>query len=146
VNRTTAQLVPVPKSSQWKQSCDQLVVLLEGCSEALICNLREFIEIKDNSGAEIIWSSCIACLAYLTVLCEFVGRTEPTEGLAVNAICDSNLEKLGRLTEDIRSEGYTHLDLLLGVRTRKFSPLLLNDDADERTNGLALLGKSFDRL
>lgn len=100
----------------------------------------------DNSGTEMIWSSCITCLAYLTALCELVGRTEPTSSLAMNTICDSNLEKLGHLTEDVRSEGYTHLDLLLGVRTRKFSRLLLNDNADERMDGLVLLGKVLDRV
>lgn len=134
------------KSIQWKQSCDQLIVLLEGCSEDLLHNLRAFIEIEDNSGAEIIWNSCITCLAYLAVLCEFVGRTEPTDGPAMNAICDSSLEKLGRLTEDIRSEEYTHFDLLLGVRTREFSLLLSSDVTDESTNWLALLGKGLDRL
>lgn len=69
---------------------------------------------------EIIWSSCITCLAYLTALCELAGRTESAAGLAMNELCDCNLEKLGRLTEDVRTEEYTHLDLLLGVRTREF--------------------------
>lgn len=134
------------KSSQWRQSCDQLVTLLGGYSDTLLRNLRVFVEIGDNSGAEMIWSSCIICLAYLTALCELVGRTEPTVSLAMNALCDANLEKLGHLTEDSRSEGYTHLDLLLGVRTHKIPPQPLNDDTDEGTNELVLLGKIFDRL
>lgn len=141
----TAQPTSGHKSSQWRQSRDQLVVLLDGYSEALLRNLREFIGIEDDSGAEMIWGSCITCLAYLTALCELVGRTEPTDSIAMNTLCDRNLEKLGHLTEDIRSEEYTHLDLLIGVRTRKSSPLMLDDEAD-RTDGSALLGKSFDRL
>ena len=118
----TSQPVLVHKSSQWRQPCDQLVTLLDGYSDELLRNLRVFIEIGDNSGAEMISSSCIACLAYLAALCELVGRTEPTASPAMNALCDVNLEKLGHLTEDTRSgsEEYTHLDLLLGVSTHKF--------------------------
>jgi len=82
----------------------------------LLHNLQRFIGIGDNSGAKMIWSSCITCLAYLTALCELVGRMEPTASVAMNALCDSNLEKLGHLTEEMRLEEYTHLDLLLGVR------------------------------
>jgi len=115
----TVQPISEHRSGQWRQSRDQLVVLLDGYSETLLHNLRTFIEIEDNGGAEIIWGSCIICLAYLSTLCELVGRTEPTDSPAMNALCDHNLEKLGRLTEDIRSEGFTHLDLLIGVRTRE---------------------------
>ena len=86
----------------------------------LLHNLQGFVEVGDNDGATMIWSSCITCLAHLTALCELIGRTEPTASLAMNALCDSNLEKLGQLTDDMRSEEYTHLDLLLGVRTRNF--------------------------
>lgn len=111
-------------SSQWRQSFDQLISLLDGYSDMLWRNLRRFIDIGDNVGAEIIWSSCITCLAHLSALCEVIGRTEPTASLAMNSLCDLNLEKLGHLTEDIRSEEYTYLDLLLGVRTRKSSQLL----------------------
>ena len=64
----------------------------------------------------MIRGSCITCLAYLTALCELAGRTETTADLEMNDLCDSNLEKLGRLTEDMQLGEYTHLDLLLGVR------------------------------
>jgi hypothetical protein len=136
----------VHKSSQWRQSCDELVALLDGYSDTLLLNLQRFIEIGDKSGAETIWSSCITCLAYLTTLCEFIGRTEPTASLAMNALCDSNLEKLGHLTEDMRLEDYTYLDLLLGVSTCKTSWLLLNGGTDESVNGLAILGEILGRL
>lgn len=111
------------KSNQWRRSCDQLVALLDEYSDTLLRNLREFVEIGDESGAEIIWSSCITCLAHLTALCELAGRMESTVSLRMNGLCDCNLEKLGHLTEDMRSEEYTHLDLLLGVRSREFSRL-----------------------
>ena len=64
----------------------------------------------------------------------------------MNALCDSSLEKLGHLTEDMRLEEYTYLDLLLGVSARETSLLLLNGDTDERVNGLVFLGKIADRL
>lgn len=142
----TPQPISAQKSGQWRQSCDQVITLLDGYSDTLLHNLRRFIEIGDNGGAEIIWSSCIACLAHLTALCELVGRTEPTASLAMNALCDSSLEKLGHLTEDMRLEEYTYLDLLLGVSARETSLLLLNGDTDERVNGLVFLGKIVDRL
>ena len=128
----TSHSISEHKSSQWKQSCDQLIALLDGYSDMLLHNLQGFIEVGDNDGATMIWSSCITCLAHLTALCELIGRTEPTANLAMSALCDSNLEKLGQLTDDMRSEEYTHLDLLLGVRARKFSRLSLNGDTDER--------------
>lgn len=84
----------------------------------LLRNLQRFVDIGDNIGAEIIWSSCITCLAHLSVLCEIIGRTEPTANVAMSGLCDSTLEKLGHLTEELRVEEYTYLDLLLGVRTR----------------------------
>jgi hypothetical protein len=57
-----------------------------------------FVEIGNNRGAEMIWSSCTACLAHLTALCELAVGTEPTASLAMNTLCNSNLEKLGHLT------------------------------------------------
>lgn len=104
-------------SIQWRQSFDHLITLLDGYSDTLLSNLRSFIDIGDNVGAEIIWNSCITCVAHLSALCELLGRAEPTANIAMNSLCDSNLEKLGHLTEDMRVEEYTYLDLLLGVRT-----------------------------
>jgi len=105
---------------QRRQSFDQLVALLDEYSSTLLRHLRWYIETGDNSGAEMVWSSCITCLAYLSALCELVGRTEPNASVTMNGLCDLSLEKLGQLTEDMRSEEYTHLDLLLGVRIREF--------------------------
>ena len=122
-NTAATQPLPVRESSRWRRSCDRLIPLLDEYSNTLLRNLQRFIEIGDNTGAEIIWSSCITCLTHLTALCELVGRMDPTAGSKMNRICDCSLEKLGHLTEDMRSEEYTHLDLLLGVRIRGFSLL-----------------------
>lgn len=132
----------VRRPSQWKQSCDQLVTLLDGYTDVLQRNLQRFLGDGDNIGAEIIWSSCIACLAHLSALCELIGRTEPTAS-KMSCLCDSSLEKLGRLTEDMKLEEYTYLDLLLGVRTHNtFLPF--NTLPDEKTNALGLMEEGID--
>ena len=99
----------------WIQSCDQLVSLLDGYSQNLLFNLQRFQELGDKSGAGIIRSSCVNCLAHLAVLCEALGRIEPTR-TQLNTLCDSSLKRLYELARDTRMEEYTHLDLLLGVR------------------------------
>lgn len=141
-----SQRLSVYRSSQWRRSCDHLVALLDEYSNTLLHAIERFVEIDDNGGAEMIWSSCITCLTYLTALCELVGRTDPTASLAMNGLCDCNLEKLGRLTEDMRSEEYTHLDLLLGVSAREFSRLRLKNDTDGKTDRLVFLEKIIDRV
>ena len=143
---STPRPFPVYTSTQWKQSFDHLIALLNGYSDLLLSNLGRFVDIGDNIGAEIIWNSCITCLAHLSALCELMGRTEPTANVAMNSLCDSNLEKLGRLTEDLRAEEYTYLDLLLGVRTRTDSQLFLNTSTDEKTNELVLVGEILGRV
>lgn len=147
-NRFSAISQPslVYTSIQWRQSFDHLITLLDGYSDALLHNLRRFIDIDDNIGAEIIWSSCITCIAHLSALCEFIGRTDPTANVAMNSLCDSNLEKLGQLTEDLRVEEYTNLDLLLGVRTYTTFRLFSGADTDEKMNVLVLLGEILDRV
>jgi hypothetical protein len=66
----------------------------------------------------MIRASCINCLAHLAVLCEALGRIEPTPQTKLDTLCDSTLEKLGVLARDMYTctEEYTSLDLLLGVR------------------------------
>ena len=89
---------------------------LDQYSTVLLRNIRMFMEIGDNYGAEIIQSSCITCLAYLAVLCDFVNRLEPNSGPQTNAICDSSLERLVRLTQEMNFDEYTYLDVMLRVR------------------------------
>jgi hypothetical protein len=139
------QSSPAHESSRWRRSCDRLIPLLDEYSNTLLRNLQRFIEIGDNTGAEIIWSSCIICLTHLTALCELVGRVDSTASSEMDRICDCGLEKLGHLTEDVRSEEYTHLDLLLGVRIRGFSRSRSSSCADEET-GLVFLEKIPDRV
>jgi hypothetical protein len=132
VDSQLSRLLLVYTSIQWRQSFDHLISLLDGYSDTLLRNLRRFIDIGDNIGAEIIWNSSISCLAHLSALCELMGRMEPTANIAMNSLCDSNLEKLGQLTEDLRVEEYTYLDLLLGVRTPTPFRLFSNPNTDER--------------
>ena len=104
------------RPSQWKEICDELVVRLDRYSNVLLRNIRVFMEIGDIYGAEIIQGSCVPCLTYLAVLCDFVNRLEPNFGPQTNAICDSSLERLGRLTQEMNFDEYTYLDVLLRVR------------------------------
>jgi len=103
----------------WKQSCGQLVTLLDECSQNLLSNLRKFQELGDTSGAGMIRVSCVNCLAHLAVLYEALGKIEPAARVELDALCDSVLERLSALARDIRMEEYTRLDLLLRASWKK---------------------------
>lgn len=100
----------------WRQSCDQLVTLLDDYSQTLLSNLRRFQELGDASGAGIIRASCVNCLAHLAVLCEALGEIGPTPQTKLDTLCDLTLERLGAVSQDMCLEEHTLLDLLLGVR------------------------------
>jgi len=89
---------------------------LEEFSQALFGNLKRFRELDDKSGAEVISSSCITCLAHLAVLCEVICRTDPVARVETHSLCDSALERLGMLTYELKIDEYTYLDLPLEVR------------------------------
>ena len=89
--------------------------LLDNHSQTLLFNLQRFQELGDKNGAGTIRSSCVSCFAHLAVLCEVLGRVEPTR-TQLDTLCDLSLERLCELTRDTHMEEYTHLDLLLGVR------------------------------
>ena len=91
---------------------------LDKCSDTLLRNVRTPQEIGDTQGATIIQSSCVGCLVHLAVLCDLVSRLEPDLRPQMDAVCDSSLERLGRLTEEMSFEEYTYFDLLLKVRCR----------------------------
>jgi hypothetical protein len=99
--------------------------------------MKRFHEFGDNSGAEEIGSSCIACLAHLAILYEAVCRTDPVGSSELRNLCDSALERLGRLTSELRFDEYTYLDLLLGVRPSLFCfPMSMAQTGDwDRTLG-----------
>ena len=105
----------------WRRSCDQLVALLDEYSQSLLSNLQRFQELGDKSGAETIRGCCLNCLAHLAVLCEVLSDVEPIQA-GVDALCDSKLECLGKLAEDMRMEEYTRHDLLLGVCSVEIRP------------------------
>lgn len=102
----------------WRRSCDQLVALLDEYSQSLLSNLQRFQELGDKSGAETIRSCCVNCLAHLAVLCEALSDVEPTQA-GVDALCYSNLARLGKLAEDMHMEEYTRHDLLLWASLEK---------------------------
>ena len=99
----------------WRQSCNQLLVLLDHHSRTLLFNLRKFQELGDKGGAGVIRSSCVNCFAHLAALCVALDEVEPTQ-TELYTLCDSTLERLGELVQDMCMEEYTRLDLLLGVR------------------------------
>ena len=104
------------KPGQWKQICDELVTRLDEYSNALLRNIRRFMNIGDTHGAEIMQSSCVGCLAHLAVLCDLVGRLGPTSKPQMDAVCDSSLMRLGNLTREMNFDEYSYLDMLLRVR------------------------------
>ena len=109
------------KPDQWKPICDGLVPRLDEYSDILLQNIRTFLLIGDAQGAEIIQSSCACCLAHLAVLCGLISGLEPNFRPQMDAVCDSSLERLGDLTQEMNFEGYTYFDLLLRV-CHKLSP------------------------
>ena len=98
--------------------------------------MKVFREYGDKAGAEVIGSSCIACLAHLAVLYEVVGRVDPLAGNAGD-LCDSALQRLGNLTSDLGFDEYTYLDLPLGVRPslRRFLTAVIQTGDWDRTLG-----------
>jgi len=53
----------------------------------------------------------------------------PAPQTELDTLCDSTLERLGELTESMRMEEYTRLDLLLGVCIIPLLPALLTANA-----------------
>ena len=88
---------------------------LDEYSDTLLRNARTFLQIGDTQGAEMIQSSCICCLAHLAVLCDLISRLKPNSKPQMDTVCDSSLERLGCLTQEMSFEGYTYFDLLLRV-------------------------------
>ena len=101
---------------QWKQLCEELVARLDEYSDTLLRDVQLFKQIGDTQGAEIIQSSCIGCLAHLAVLCDLAGHLEPNSKPQMDAVCDSALERLGHLTQEMMFDEYTYFDLLVRVR------------------------------
>ena len=124
VRYSTSSSTPVDASyvvtgvepDRWKQLCEELVTRLDEYSDTLLRNVQTFTQIGDTQGAEIVQSSCVSCLAHLAVLCDLVGHLEPNSKPQMDAICDSSLERLGHLTQEMKFDGYTYFDLLIRVR------------------------------
>jgi len=98
-------------------------------------NLKRFRE-HDKTGADLIGSSCIACLAHLAALYQALGRMYP-DAREMRGLCDLTLRRLGNLTSDLHFDEYTYLDLPLGVRLyfRHFLTLMAQTEDWDRTLG-----------
>jgi len=121
--RTTPQLqlrsnlvAPGARLGLWWRSCDRGIVSLEEFSQNLLGNVIPFREHGNESGVDVTGSSCITCLAHLAILYEVVGRIDSDAREIMYNLCELALQRLGKLTFDLRFEEYTCLDLLLGVR------------------------------
>ena len=114
-----------------------MLASLEGLSLSLLSDMKRFDGLGDKSGAEVIGSSCIACLAHLAILYEAVCRTDSTTGFELYNLCDLALRRLGTLTSELHLDEYTHLDLLLGVRPflRGFTTAMAQMGDWDRTPG-----------
>ncbi|KAF9651175.1 hypothetical protein BDM02DRAFT_3259184 [Thelephora ganbajun] len=106
---------------RWRETCSQLIQLLDEYSDVLLRNLRQFLKIGDDAGGSLIASACISCLAHLAALYHFAARTEPaaTASDPMDKLCDRTLLKLATLTQDARIKEYTYYDLLLKMSWKK---------------------------
>lgn len=99
-----------------QNSCLHLVHALDTFSRDIMRNLQWFIGIQDTSGADMIWTCCVICLAHLAALCHRMSQTDPACSVSMNALCDLTLAKLGNLSLEIYIEKYSRFDVLTGVR------------------------------
>ena len=80
-------------------------------------NLQRFIKVGDSSGAGVIWTCCITCLAHLAALCHLLSQMEPTSRVSMEDLCDLALDKLGNLSYEVHIEEHSLFDALTGVCT-----------------------------
>ena len=106
----------VEKTSDRLESCYQLVRTLDGFSNDLMKNLERFIALEDSSGVGTIWTCCVTCLAHLAALCHLIGQTEPPLSGPMGDLCNMALERLGNLSNEVRIEEYSYLDVFTGAR------------------------------
>ena len=104
------------KLASWRRSCDRTLASLEELSRNLLGKIKGFHKRGNTIGADVVGSSCIACLAHLAILYEVVCRTDPAPRSEMYKPCDSALQSLGELTSELCFDEYSYLDLLLGVR------------------------------
>ncbi|KAF9643480.1 hypothetical protein BDM02DRAFT_3191569 [Thelephora ganbajun] len=124
-NYNLTRPVPEARLGLWRQSCDRVLESLEEFSQDLLDNVKTFRQHGNNSGVDVIGSSCIACLAHLALLYEVIGRVYPVAKIEVDNRCDSALQRLGTLTSELHFDEYTYFDLLLGDSWKK-SLVVLN--------------------
>ena len=87
------------KTGKLHQMLDRLVIRLDGYSGTLLRNLRQFPEVGDRRGAEVIRHSCVTCVVHLAMLCNLTSGLESNSKPQIDAVCDSSSERLGHLTQ-----------------------------------------------
>jgi hypothetical protein len=86
-------------------------------------NLQRFTSIGDTSGAGMIWTCCVICLAHLAALCHLISQTDPTSSISMEDLYDQTLDNLCNLSLEVHVEGYPRSDILTGVRvSQRFAP------------------------
>ncbi|KAF9779632.1 hypothetical protein BJ322DRAFT_1113432 [Thelephora terrestris] len=102
-------------ASDQQESCIRLVCALDRYSSDLMENLRQFISLGDTCGVWMVWSCCVICLAHLAALCHFISQTVLALSASMNDLYDRTLDKLGKLSLEVRIEEYSNLDVLTGM-------------------------------
>lgn len=92
-----------------------MISSLDDYSDTLMVYVEEFDKVNDAEGASMIRSCCIDCFAHLAALYCFVCEMQPSATATMNGLCDAALDKLGKLTRDMKLEEITYFDLLLKV-------------------------------
>ena len=133
VNTQPLASSPETKLGLWRRSSVQALGLLEEFSQNLLDNVKRFRGFEDKNGADVISSSCIACLAHLGILYEVFCRTDPDAGETYD-LCDLALERLGMLTSELDLDEYTYLDLLVGVRPSSLAFFIDHGDSNGDRN------------
>ena len=85
----------------------------------LVChlvNLQRFLEGKDGSGVETIWTCCVTCLPHLAALCHLIGQTELALRSSMDYLCGLTLDKLRNLSYKALFEECSPFDIFTGVR------------------------------
>jgi hypothetical protein len=133
-----------PKLESWRRSCGRTLALLEELSQNLLRKINGFHKHANTIGADVVGSSCIACLAHLAILYEVVSRMDPASRSETHKLCDSALQNLGALTSELSFDEHSYLDLLLGVRPLSF--YLHDGDYSNGRPGIGLLEEIFTGL
>src|SRR5579872_3046368 len=132
------KVILAARLKDWRALCIKIIDQLQAHTNALQQNLEWFCSVGDKESSDVIRSNCISCLAYLANLYLTVAPTDQSTKCYMESHCDDVLSSLGRLTEGMVLEEYSHFDSLLGVSKSlriHASPSLLDVDVLEESDG-----------